>query len=93
MVNYYELKPTTRQKSFYGKAVIMDYSDYTGNIFLRSYKTVVCCYNVRTKEFSRIWGGYSATTAKHVDSFRESHGLHKIGKKEWEALKVNHDIY
>ena len=93
MVKNYELTPTGRQKSFYGKAIIMDYSEDTGNIFLRSYSTVVCCYNVRTKEFNRIYGGYSATTMRHIDSFRNNYGLNNIGKHMWESLEVNKDIY
>ena len=73
-----KLIPTNSQKSFYGKAhVITD-----GNkILLKSYNTIVCM--IENGEFKRLWSGWSATTAKHVNSFRETYGMKRIDKATW----------
>ena len=63
----------------------------TGNaIYLQSYDTIVCRINktLDSGKFFRMWGGYSVTTMKHINTFRESHGLTKLSKKEWESLTV-----
>ena len=80
----YELKPST-QKSFYGKANV-----FTGKRYdlLQSYSTMVCAIDKKTGAFIRLWGGYSATTQKHVNDFRYEHGVSSIGKKEWESMTV-----
>lgn len=73
----------TRQKSYYGKAGVIT----EGNVRkLRSYETIVCEYNTETGEFVRLWGGYSRTTANHVNDFRRLFGLPALSKREWEAL-------
>lgn len=77
------LIPTTTQKSFYGKAVIID---TIGAIQLRSYNTIVCEIDKATDTFVRMWRGYSATTMKHINAFRETYGYPKLSKKEWELL-------
>ena len=77
MMNIYELKPTTNQKSFYGKAQVIVSSD--GTQFLKSYKTIV----LKRKpdgELARTWDGWSATTGKHIAAFAG------INKKEYLAL-------
>lgn len=38
--------------------------------------------------FHRLWGGWSATTLRHVNMFREGHGLPKITKAQWEKMEV-----
>ena len=58
--------PATRQKSFYGKARIIE--DVNGEIFLRSYDTLVAYIN-KAGEFIRLWDGYSVTTMNHVNDF------------------------
>lgn len=60
-----ELQPTN-QKSYYGKAIIIE---YTQNVFaLKSYNTIVACYNENTQEME-VFGTYSATTLKHIKDF------------------------
>lgn len=79
----YNLIPS-RQKSYYGKAkVIEDGGAYS----LQSYETIVCRFDANGG-FVRLWGGWSATTAKHVNDFRRLFGLDPLSKKEWESLPV-----
>lgn len=90
----FELKPWDRQKSYYGKAIV--HCHESGWNMLQSYKTVVCGYNEKTGEFIRTWNDYSATTMKHIDSFRRAYGLRGLGKKEWLNLpceKYNELVY
>ena len=77
------LVPADGRKSFYGKAVLIQRG---GAMYCESYNTIVCKYI--GGKFSRTWGGYSATTARHVNAFRAACGLPSIGKKEWDALPV-----
>ena len=63
-------------------------------IELKSYDTIVFDYNVTTGEFNRRWGGYSATTLKHVQMFwcyvtdEQYQKNTTFGKKNWESMKV-----
>ena len=78
-MNVYELKPTTRQKSFYGKALVIVSGD--GTRLLKSYDTIV----IKRKpdgELVRTWQGWSATTGKHIAAFAG------INKKEYLALPL-----
>lgn len=83
----YELIPNCNrnQKSFYGKAHVITLSN--GDKYLQSYETIVAKIDSKG-EFTRLWYGWSATTAKHIDSFRRSNGLPGICKSEWEKLPV-----
>ena len=74
-----ELRPTNSQKSFYGKAMVSFSS--TGGKTLYSYGTPVACIN-SDGTFDRLWRGYSV----HINSFRETFGLSKLSKSEWEKL-------
>lgn len=62
----YELKPITKQKSFYGKAIVR--FDEVGNETLYSYDTPII---KRTKEgkLIKLWNDYSNTTGKHIKAF------------------------
>lgn len=82
-MKHYELKPIA-QKSFYGKATVTE--NASGAALLRSYDTDVC--GIVSGRFVRYWGGYSATTMKHINAFRAAYGLNTITKKEWDALPV-----
>lgn len=73
-----------RQKSFNGRAYTT--TDDNGNTYLTSYKTTVC--KIVDNEFIRLWGGWSSTTARHVNEFRQQHGLPKISKSEWQEMEV-----
>ena len=73
------------QKSFYGKAkLVID----DGKVYLQSYNTFVCCMD-ENGQFHRLWSGWSATTARHINAFRSAHGLPMIDKKEWLAMEVD----
>lgn len=79
MTRIYELKPTTNQKSFYGKANVIVLSD--GTQLLKSYETIV----LKRKpdgELVRTWQGWSATTGKHIAAFAG------INKKQYLALPL-----
>ena len=65
------------------RAVTIETDD---TIYLQSYDTVVCYIVKKSGEFVRTWGDYSATTMKHINTFRESHGLKGLNKKQWLAL-------
>lgn len=79
----FNLTPCDNRKSFYGKAKVIN----DGNtIHLKSYETIVC--KIVNGEFVRTWGGWSATTARHVNSFRVMYGLPCINKAEWVKMEV-----
>ena len=77
------LIPCDSQKSFYNKAVLIETGD--GEKMLQSYNTIVCKVT-KDGDFVKTWGGYSATTARHVQAFRLYCGLPGINKKAWDAL-------
>lgn len=79
-----ELKAiNSNQKSFYKRA----YTHTDGNAtILTSYTTQVC--KIVDNEFIRLWGGWSSTTAKHINEFRQQNGLPKISKSEWQSMEV-----
>lgn len=65
----YNLQPKGRQKSFYGKAIVVVTNDkYENTHRLYSYDTQVACLDLSDKTL-KIFGWYSATTAKHIRSF------------------------
>lgn len=72
------------QKSFYGRAKII--CDENG-FHLKSYDTIVCSVSNDNK-FLRHWDDWSATTAKHVNSFRCALGHDKINKSAWLDMAV-----
>lgn len=57
----------------------------TRRFYLQSYNTIVCAFNDSTG-FTKLWDGYSATTQKHINAFREKFGLDRINKAQWLAL-------
>lgn len=74
----YELHPTDSRKSFYGKAKVrQENNKHT----LISYETEVCTYDTETKQLV-INGYYSATTARHINSFISLFGFVPMSKKE-----------
>ena len=83
----YELTPGShdRAKSFYGKAKVIEKDN--GETVLQSYDTEVCKINASGK-FVRLWGGYSATTMRHINSFIEMFGIEGGGKKWWDSLET-----
>ena len=79
MMNIYELKPVTRQKSFYGKAKVIVLDD--GTQLLKSYDTIVLKRKA-SGELVRTWQSWSATTGKHIAAFAG------INKKQYLALPL-----
>ncbi len=55
----------TQQKSFYGKALIIQDGNLT---ILRSYETDVAQYNCDTQQLT-VNGFYSPTTTRHIKAF------------------------
>ena len=77
------LKPTYRQKSFYSKAHVFS-KDST--YVLRSYQTPVM---VKINGYYyRLWNGWSATTAIHVNSFIDTYGGFHLNKAMWKSIPV-----
>lgn len=71
------------QKSFYKKAQIITDGDI---VKLKSYNTIICEYNTKTKNFKKIWGGYSRTTAEHIKAFINLFNINfNFNKKNWLA--------
>ena len=81
----YELIPADGRKSFYGKAVVI--VEDNGENVLQSYNTEVCKVT-NNGEFVRLWGGYSATTMRHINSFLQFVGIAGGGKSWWDAQTV-----
>ena len=80
-MSIYELMPKDSHKSFYGKAkVIVDTE--AGTETLVSYTTEVMRRDMNTGELTRLWGGWSATTGRHVAAFCG------INKKAWDSMEV-----
>ena len=73
----------SNQKSYYGKAKTLACVDEAGEVvvYLLSYDAVVAM--VRNGKFYRLWQSWSATSAKHINSFRAAFRFPKISKKDW----------
>lgn len=78
----------TLQRDYYGKAKVREEN---GFIILKSYNTDVCRINRNSGEFERLWSGWSATTAKHINDFLGQYGFPRLSKKEWLALPCVND--
>lgn len=74
-----------RAKSFYGKAKIIETEN--GEKVLQSYNTFVCRITAAGR-FVRMWGGYSATTMCHVNSFLSFYDMNGGGKSWWDMQPV-----
>lgn len=68
-----KIPPCDRQ-SWYGKCKI---EQYTGGDLLKSYSTYVAFKSKSTGKIYNLWGGWSATTGRHI---RAAFGLNK---REW----------
>ena len=79
----FELKPYGRQKSYYGKAMI---KEEDGISKLISYTTKVAEYSYLT-DIMTVYGWFSSTTAKHINSFLNFHGFKTCNKQELENYK------
>lgn len=79
-----ELKPVSNQKSFSGKA-LLHWEEH--GIYLQSYETIVA-YVDDSKVLHRLWGGYSATTQKHIDAFSRTFCGEGCNKQQWLKMEV-----
>ena len=77
------LNPIDRRKSFYKKAVVLEDNS---RLTLRSYNTEVAEFDRTSGKFTRLWGGYSATTMRHINAFASYCGLRDGGKAWWDSL-------
>lgn len=73
-----------KQKSFYGKAIV---ENFDNNKILYSYGTRILTINGKG-QITKNWSGWSATTAKHINSFLYANNKKTLNKKEWEVLPV-----
>lgn len=80
-----EFTPKSDRKSFYGKCKAYELDN--GCKLLKSYDTLVCLLD-RDNTLHRLWGGYSATTSRHVHQFCLTYGLNSGGKPIWDKLEV-----
>lgn len=84
----FDLPTLSRQKSYYGKATVKEVTDDSGRITakLYSYNTLIAIITIDndTVSFSRVWPDWSATTGKHVNSFRKLYKLLPISKHNWD---------
>lgn len=67
---------------------INEYTNDEGEHYsdLVSYNTRVASYNYKTNEMS-VYGWFSATTAKHINSFLNYYGFDSCSKKELEDYR------
>ena len=89
----YELKPFhTNQKSFYGKArVTVSYNGDGMGLVLDSYDTQVLIVKIEKggmPHVQRLWGGYSATTMRHVNELLMQEGFPKLSARAWRSMEV-----
>lgn len=85
-IRTFELKPDDSHKSFYKKAFVEEWDNGDKRLF--SYGTLVC---IITSEgnFIRTWGGWSATTQRHVNAFLSLYGITEMhGKANWLKMRV-----
>ena len=89
----YELRPlNTSQNSFYGKARVnvMHEGNDVYHI-LTSYGTDVVSVYIRPDGVPfvvKLWGGYSATTLRHVNELFMQQGFPKLSARAWRAMEV-----
>jgi len=83
-----ELTPTDSRKSFYGKARIIEETNEAGERVskLLSYSTIVAEYNHNSNTMT-VNGWYSATTARHINSFLSYFGFNTCSKSELENYR------
>lgn len=77
----YELAPVDGRKSFYGKAYVE--INHDGSETLYSYQTPI----IRRETdgtFTRLWGGWSATTGRHINAF--------CGMRKADFVKLPHTL-
>lgn len=72
------------RKSFYGKARVLEEGDRKTLI---SYNTKICTIS-GPGTFQKLWSGWSNTTARHINEFRQQAGLPAINKKQWHDLPM-----
>jgi hypothetical protein len=65
-MNIYELIPTSRQKSFYGKAKVIIADDGTETLY--SYDTPII-KRLDNGKLVKLYDGWSQTTGKHIKAF------------------------
>lgn len=84
----YEVTPMGYQKSFCGKAWEIPVGD---GYELVSYSTKVAKLKFKggfEYELMRLWGGWSATTMRHVNAWLQWHHMPTITKKHWMEMEV-----
>ena len=89
----YELKPFhTNQKSFYGKAkVTVSYNGDGMGLVLESYDTQVVIIKIEKGGMPcvmRLWGGYSATTMRHINELLMQEGFPKLSARAWRSMEI-----
>lgn len=82
------LKSTT-QKSYYGKAKVIT-TQNSPIIQLKSYTTIVLEYDPTTQQLTKLWNGYSRTTANHIADFVRQYTTLNVtpNKKWWTSLST-----
>lgn len=78
------LVPVDGRKSFYRKCYVLENEKEKR---LYSYDTLVAKF-INGKMY-RIWGGYSVTTMRHINSFADYCGIEEGGKKWWDNLEMS----
>lgn len=78
-------KVYSKTKKICDRAIIL-YDNYNTKT-LKSYHTYICRID-RDGNFTKLWDGYSATTMKHINIFREMFGLSTMTKYDWIMLNI-----
>ena len=69
---------------------IVIYDNYNTKT-LKSYHTYICEID-NNGNFTKLWDGYSATTMKHINIFRQMFGLPTMSKYEWIMTEIPEEI-
>ena len=72
-------------EGFGSRALVIKAGDV---VTLQSYYTEVARYDLRTDKFEKLWSGFSVTTLKHINIFRQFLGLTSLSKREWIELET-----
>lgn len=75
-------------KGSYDRAAIIYHTN--NSVILRSYYTDIAV--IYKGKFYKIWKGFTVTTLKHINLFREENSFPTLNKREWIELPVYENV-
>lgn len=92
-----EMRKSIKEVKINGGIVLDDFGNRAviipteSGYILRSYYTNVC--EIRNNKFIKLWEGYSNTTLKHINAFRNHFHFNTLSKREWIELEANKEYF